>query len=147
MTDKEAGTGAPWSFWVIGVLALLWNAMGALDYVMTQTKNAAYMENFTPAQLEFFYGLPAWVVATWALAVWGGVLGAVLLLLRKQIAVWVFLVSLVAMVITAIHNYGLANGFEVMGDAFSLIFTAAIFVVSLGLFVYARRMQARGVLS
>ncbi len=147
MSNNVSETPAPWHLWAIGVVALLWNALGAFDYLMTQTKNEAYMAQFTAEQLDFFYGLPAWVVAAWAIAVWGGVLGAVLLLLRKQIAVWVLLVSLVAMVLTAFQNYVLSNGLEVIGDAFALTFTAVIFVVALGLFIYARHMRARGVLS
>lgn len=147
MSNNVSETPAPWHLWAIGVVALLWNALGAFDYLMTQTKNEAYMAQFTAEQLDFFYGFPAWVVAAWAIAVWGGVLGAVLLLLRKQIAVWVLLVSLVAMVLTAFQNYVLSNGLEVIGDAFALTFTAVIFVVALGLFIYARHMRTRGVLS
>ena len=136
----------PWHLWVIGGIAVLWNAMGAFDYVMTQTGNEAYMSGFTPEQLAFFYGFPPWVVAAWAIAVWGGVLGALLLLLRRRLAVWVFLISLVSMVITTFHNYFLSNGMEVSGDAFSLIFTAAIFLIALALFLYARAMHKRNVL-
>ena len=136
----------PWHLWVISGLAVLWNAMGAFDYVMTQTGNEAYMSGFTPEQLAFFYGFPPWVVAAWAIAVWGGVLGALLLLLRRRLAVWVFLISLVAMVITTFHNYFLSNGMEVVGDAFSLIFTATIFLIALALFLYARAMHKRNVL-
>jgi len=137
---------ARWHFWVVAIIALLWNAMGAMDYLMTQTKNEEYMSNFTQQQLDFFYGLPVWVESAWAIAVWGGVLGAILLLLRKAIAVPVFLVSLIAMVITTIHNYALSNGLEVIGDTFSLVFSAAIFLVSLGLYLYSRAMKQRGVL-
>ncbi len=137
---------APAHLWVVGVLGLLWSAGGALDYVMTQTRNESYMSAFTPDQLTFFYGLGTWVIAAWAIAVWGGVVGAVLLLLRKAIAVWVLLASLVAMLITTFQNYVLSNGMEVVGDTFNLIFTAVIFVISLGLYLYARAMQRRGVL-
>ena len=63
----------PWHLWAVGVVGLLWSAMGAMDYVMTQTHNEAYMSAFTPEQLAFFYGIPIWAVATWAIAVWGGV--------------------------------------------------------------------------
>ncbi len=142
-TDVER---TPWHLWVIGVVALLWNAMGALDYVMTQTRNEEYMSNFTPEQLSFFYGFPAWVDAAWAIAVWGGVLGALLLLIRRRYAVWVFLASLIAMVITAFQNYVLSNGMEVIGDAFILGFTAAIFLAALALLLYARAMQKRKIL-
>ena len=136
----------PMHLWIVGVIALLWNAMGAMDYVMTETKNVEYMAAFTPEQLEFFYGLPTWIIASWAIAVWGGVVGAIFLLFRKSLAVTLFLVSFIAMVITAIHNYGLSNGLEVIGDTFSLVFSAIIFLVALGLYLYARAMEKRGVL-
>ncbi len=136
----------PWHLWVVGVVGLLWNAMGALDYVMTQTRNEDYMANFTPEQLEFFYGLPAWVDAFWAIAVWGGVVGAILLLIRRSQAVWVFLASLIALIITAFQNYVLSNGLEVMGDPFVLAFTALIFLGAVALYLYARAMRRRRVL-
>jgi hypothetical protein len=148
MTESDATrtVRTPWHLWVVGVIALLWNAIGAFDYVMTETKNAVYMSAFTPEQLAFFYGFPAWVVAAWAIAVWGGVLGALLLLLRRRLAVWVFLASLVAMVVTTFHNYVLSNGLEIFRDAGSRGFTAVIFAIALGLFLYARAMHKRGVL-
>lgn len=136
----------PKHLWVVGILALLWNAMGAFDYVMTETRNAAYMDQFTPEQLDFFYGFPAWVIASWAIAVWGGVLGVVLLLARKCLAYPVLLVSFVAMVVTTIRNYAFAGGLAVAGDATTLIFSAAIFLIALALVFYARAMCRRGVL-
>ena len=145
-TNETEVARMPWHLWVIGVVALLWNAMGALDYVMTQTRNEEYMSNFTPGQLSFFYGFPAWVDAAWAIAVWGGILGALLLLFRRRNAVWVFLASLIAMALTAFQNYVLSNGMEVIGDAFTLGFTAAIFVAALALFLYARAMHKRKIL-
>ena len=51
------------------------------------------------------------------------------------------------MVITTFHNYVLSDGFEVSGDAFSLAFTAVIFLAAVALFVYARAMHERGVLA
>lgn len=148
MSELQASNNVktPTHIWVVGVLGLLWSAMGAMDYVMTQTRNESYMSAFTPEQLEFFYGLPVWVVAAWAIGVWGGVIGAVLILLRKALAVWVFLASLVGVIVTTFHNYVLSNGMEISGDLFSLIFTAVIFVIALALYLYARAMQKRGVL-
>lgn len=136
----------PIHLWIIGAVSLLWNLMGAFDYLMTQTENEAYMAKFTPEQLEFFYGFPMWVEVFWALAVWGSVLGSILLLLRKGLACPVLAVSFVSMVITAVHNYALSSGYELMG-AGGAIFSAVIFVISLALVIYARVMRTRGVLS
>ena len=148
MTESDATrtVRTPWHLWVVGVVAFLWNAIGAFDYVMTESRNAAYMSAFTPEQLAFFYGFPAWVIAAWAIAVWGGVLGALILLLRRRLAVSVFLVSLIAMVVTTFHNYVLSNGLEIFTDAGSRVFTAVIFAIALGLFLYSRAMQARSVI-
>ena len=147
--DESRTAGAaptPKNLWVVGILGVLWNAVGAFDYVMTETQNEAYMSQFTPEQLDFFYGFPTWVVFFWAVAVWGGVLGTLLLLLRKRVAVKVLLASLVAMVITSVHNYGLSNGVEVSG-AFGVGFSVVIFLIALGLWLYARSMTDRGVLA
>jgi len=136
---------APWHLWLVGILGLLFNSVGALDYLMTQTQNESYMGRFTAEQLEVLYGLPTWLVACWALAVWAGVLGALLLLLRKRLAVPVLLVSLLAMVVTALHNLFAVNGmYETAGTG--LGFLLVIFGFAFGLWLYARAMRERGVL-
>ena len=88
--DSNAGR-TPRHFWIVAILAVLWSAMGCYDYLMTQTRNEAYVSNFTPEQLEFFYGFPTWVVAAWAIAVWGEFAGALLLLLKRGLAQHLFL--------------------------------------------------------
>lgn len=145
-TDSlPAPRSTPMHLWIVGVVSLLWNAMGAYDYLMTQTQNEAYMASFTPEQLEYFYGFPAWATSLWAIAVWGAVLGSVLLLLRKRVAYPVFVVSLVAMLGNMVHTT-ISGGWELMG-AGGAAFSAVIFVVALGLVVYARAMAGRGVLN
>lgn len=143
--SRASATATPRHLWVVGVLALLWNSIGAFDYLMTQTRNESYMSQFTPEQLAYFYAFPAWVVSTWALSVWGGVLGSGLLLLRNRWAVTVFGVSLATMVLTTIYNFGLTNGVEVMGT-FGLVFSAVIFAIAVALFLYARHLARVGVL-
>ncbi|MGD8395654.1 MAG: hypothetical protein PVF43_09280 [Candidatus Eiseniibacteriota bacterium] len=143
--SETGGATTPRHLWIVGVLALVWNVLGAMDYIMTETRYEAYMGQFSPEQLEFFYGFPAWLVAFWAVAVWGGVLGAVLLLLRRKLAVPVFIVSFLCMVVTTVHNYGFAGAAGIVGGV-GLLFSVIIFVVALALILYARRMAARGVL-
>jgi hypothetical protein len=141
-----SGKNAPKHLWIVGVATLLWNAMGAFDYVMTKTQNEGYMEAFTPEQLEFFYSLPAWVTAAWAVAVWGSLVGSALLLMRSKHAVPVFMASLAGVVITTIHNFFLDNGLEVMGT-FGVVFGLLILAIAVGLLQYSRKMEAQGVLS
>jgi len=137
-----------WHIWVIGLLTLAWNAIGALDYFMTQSKNETYMAQFSPEQLSFFYGFPLWVNASWAIAVWFSVAGSILILMRSRYAAPVLGISLLAMVATAIHNFLLSdiNMQDVVGNE-AVYFTAVIFVVALALWIYAWQMVRRGLLS
>jgi hypothetical protein len=144
MSEARA-TKTPLHLWIVGILALLWSLMGAVDYLMTQTENEAYMSKFTPEQLEFFYGYPTWLVAFWAIAVWGEILGVVLLLLRRKLAVPVLVVSFLCMVVTMIHNYGFAGAADIVGGV-GVFFGIIVFVVALALILYARVMARRGVL-
>ena len=138
---------SPWHLWVIAIVSLLWNAMGAFDYAMTQTRNPAYMGQFTPEQLDYFYGFPMWVVACWAVGVWLAVAGSVLLLLRSASALWAFILSFLGMILTSVYSYGLAE--VSMTDIVGIeaqVFMAAIVFVGLFLILYARRMKIAGVL-
>ncbi len=120
--------------------------MGALDYTMTETRNASYMNDFTPEQLAYFYSFPKWVIATWAISVWGGVVGSIALLVRQRVALPIYAVSLATMVITFVHNFVLANGLAVMGGAGALAFTATIVAVGVALVLYSRWLGRKGVL-
>jgi hypothetical protein len=103
------------------------------------------MSQFTPEQLEYFYGFPAWAVSAWAIAVWSSLLGSISLLLRRNWAVTLFGITLAGMVITSIYNFVLTDGMEMMG-AGGAAFTAVIWLIAIALFLYARAMAKRGVL-
>ncbi len=146
MTESAADRPAtPWHVWAVGIVTLLWNAVGASDYVMTQIRYEPYMSQFTAEQLEFFYGFPAWANGAWAVGVWGAVAGSVLLLLRSRFALHAFVASFAAMVLTTVHNFGLADGLKITGPG-ALAFSAVIFVIALALVFYTRAMARAGVL-
>jgi hypothetical protein len=132
--------------WIIGVVALLWNGIGAFDYTMTEMRNPSYMKAFTPEQLAYYYSFPAWAVGTWAISVWGGVAGSLALLLRKRWAATIFVVSLITMVITFFYNFVLSNGMAVMGGQAALILPSLIVVVDVALIAYSRSLARKGVL-
>lgn len=142
---SQTGARTPRHLWIVGVVALLWNAIGAFDYSATQLRLESYMSQFTPEQLAYFYGFPAWAVAAWAVAVWSSLLGSLGLLLRKAWAVWLFGAAIAGMVTTAIYSFGLSNGLEVAGSG-AVAFTAVIWAIAFFLFFYARAMARRGVL-
>jgi len=148
MNDASAASNpkVPRHLWGVGVLALLWNGMGAFDYLMTETRNPSYLSSFTAEQLAYFNSFPKWAIATWALGVWGGVLGSLLLLLRRRLATPAFAVSLVSAALTFFYNYVLSDGLKMMGGVGGLVFSAVILLVAAALLFYSRRLTRNGTL-
>ena len=142
---NETNTRVPRHLWIVGALSLLWNAVGAFDYTATQVRLESYMSQFTPQQLDYFYGFPAWAVAAWAIAVWSSLLGSLCLLLRKAWAVPLFGIAIAGMVFTALYNFVLTDGMALIGTG-GAIFTAVIWLIAFSLLFYARAMAKRGVL-
>jgi hypothetical protein len=145
LNTREAQSKTPVHLWIVGILALLWNAMGAFDYLATQLELDSYMSQFTPEQLEYFYSFPKLMTACWAFAVWGAVAGSIGLLLRKKWAVWAFVVSCAGMIVTTIYNYGMTDGAEIMGST-GVIFSVVIWVIALFLLWYSWSQAKKGVL-
>ncbi|HVS03717.1 MAG TPA: hypothetical protein VMT16_13185 [Thermoanaerobaculia bacterium] len=135
----------PVHLWVVGILALLWNSVGAFDYLATQLRLELYMSQFTDQQLAYFYGFPAWVVAAWAFGVWGAFAGSVGLLLARAWSVWMFAISIAGLAVSTIYNFGLSSGAEMMG-ATGVVMTAVIWLIALALLAYSVQQKNRGVL-
>jgi hypothetical protein len=137
---------APWHLWVVGAVSLLWNLTGVVSYMATELGQLEGMA-FPPEQLEYFYSFPAWAVAFWALGVWGSAIGSLLLLLRKKLAVWAFGVSIIGLLGTTFYERMVAVIPQSMQSTGQNLFAVAIWVITIGLFVYASRMTAKGVLT
>jgi hypothetical protein len=142
---NESDTRVPRHLWIVGTLAVLWNAVGAFDYSASQMRLESYMSQFTPEQLEYFYGFPAWAVAAWAVGVWFSLVGSLGLLLRRSWATWLFGAALAGLAVTTLYNFVLSDGLAMMGQG-AAVFSAVIWIIALALFFYARSMSKRGVL-
>ena len=128
-------------FWVIGVLALIWNVMGIMAYLgrafITDEMIAALPEE---QQAEFLIEQPSWVTAAFAIAVFAGVLAAIFLLLRKKLAYPLFILSGIAAILQ--HIYLFLNV-----EMTSFIMPVLIVVVCLFLIWYSKKCKNDGILS
>lgn len=133
---------APWHLWLIGLLTLVFNAMGIISYLTTKLGMLAEM-GLTPDQIAFMESYPAWFSAFWALGVWGAFAGSALILLRSKWAVAAMGAALAGLAVVTFYHYAMiAVPAEMQAPALD----AAIWAVTLFLLVYARRMAAAGVL-
>ena len=105
--SNEAAREIHWSFWLISVFALLWNVGGAINYLM-QT-NLEFVSTLPETHRAIIEGRPAWAAVGFAIGVFGGAIGCLLLLSRKSIAFYVFIISLLGIIITMIHTINVAS--------------------------------------
>lgn len=141
----RAGAKTPWHLWVVGAVSLLWNSGGAISY--TTTKLGMLEGSGMPAeQIEYLANIPAWASAFWALGVWGCLLGSAALLLRSRFATMLFGISLVGLMGLTVYQRLLSDlpaSYQTIGHS---LFAALIWVITIALFIYARRQQVNGVL-
>src|SRR6188508_2917607 len=98
-TTSAAGGGRPWHLWLIGIIGGLWSLMGVLSFMLTQMNVEAVMSRFPPEQRAYFESFPWWAVAFWAIGVFGGVIGCLLLLLKNRLAFGVLLASVIGTIV------------------------------------------------
>jgi hypothetical protein len=132
----------PWHLWLVGVVTLLFNAMGIVSYMTTKLGMLAEM-GLNANQIAFMNSYPAWISGFWALGVWGAFAGSVLLLARSKWAVGAMVVAMIGLIGTTIGNYAVI---DVPADMQAPALDVAIWVVTLFLLFYARAMAKAGVL-
>jgi len=138
MNDKIVGD-VHWSFWVIGVVALIWNVMGDINFFMQMNPDS--LADYPEAARSLVEGRPTWATAGFAVAVFGGALGCILFLLKKSAAYYLFIASLLGVVVTNIHTFGITSSTEIwVGSLMSL--AVAVFLTW-----YSKRVERKGWIS
>ena len=141
MNDNTVG-GVHWSFWAIGAIALIWNVMGVINFFVQMNPDvlAAYRES----ERAIIEGRPAWATGAFAIAVFGGALGCLLLLLRKSAAYYLFIASLLGVIVTMTHTLGVGIDFglgEILGSILMPL------VVAVFLIWYSKQAESKGWIS
>ncbi|MBK5934140.1 hypothetical protein C8N32_105159 [Rhodovulum imhoffii] len=136
-----------WHLYPVAILAILWNLAGCVDYVITQYGIEPFLTLFTQAQADYFTSFPSWIDGIWAMAVWGGLLGAVLLFFRSGAAPWILALAMGAMAVLAVWMLGIATPrvTEVVGPMAAYMLPAAVAVAAV-FYLYARSLRVEGAL-
>lgn len=132
-------------FWVIGGLAFLWNVMGVAAYIgQSYMSDEQIIATYGAEQATLIITQPAWYTAVFALAVFGGAIGCLGLLLRKSWALWPLLLSLLCVILQNVY-FALNNVYaNVHGGQW--LMTILIPLVAVFLVWFARRKIADGTL-
>ena len=100
--NDETARGVHWSFWIIGAIALIWNVMGVINLFVQMNPGA--LASYPESHRAIIEGRPAWATGAFAVAVLGGALGCLLLLLKKSAAFYVFIASLLGAIVQMIPH-------------------------------------------
>lgn len=102
-------------FIIAAVLAVVWDAMGVMAYISTMTISAEDMAKMTEAEQAIHKATPAWANGAFAIAVFGGLIGSLLLLLKKSLALPVLIVSLLAILVQMFNAFFIMDSYAVFG--------------------------------
>jgi hypothetical protein len=143
MTDKMTVKPPAW-FWIVSVVALLWNTMGVIAYLGSAFMTDEIKAELPAEQLTLMENTPAWATAAFAVAVWGGLLGCIALLLRKKWAKTLFVISLAGILVQMSHSFFMTNAAEVYGQVQGMIMPLLIIVIGIVLVLFARMAGKKG---
>ncbi len=133
----------PTWFWIASGLALVWNLMGVLAYLTQVTMSPEAFQQLPEAERTLMESAPEWATGAFAVAVWGGALGCLLLLLKKKLATSVFIISFIGILVQMYHSFFIANSIEVYGPG-GMIMPIMVILIGALLIMFSRKATANG---
>jgi hypothetical protein len=98
------------------------------------------------AILAYNDSFPVWAHAGWAIGVWGGLAGAILLLVRSRYAVWAFVLSLVGAILGLGYQIANPGGPAGMHEGAGAVMPYIIIGIAALLAWYSWSQEKKGVL-
>ncbi len=142
MTGLQSPKLPVW-FWIVAGLALIWNLMGVTAYIQQMTISDEAVAALPAAEQALYTNYPAWAAGAFAIAVFGGAAGCVLLLLRKKLAMPVLGVSLAGIAVQMFHSFVIANSMAVYGPG-ATIMPAMIIAIGAALVWWSIGLKNKG---
>jgi hypothetical protein len=134
----------PVSFWIIAGIALAWNLIGLYMYYSGVGATPEQLKAvYSPEQYAAIEATPLWVTSAFAIATTFGVIASVVLLLRKGLAVLLFVVSFVALLVQELYLFVLSDSLAVFGSSL-LVIQGSVFVGAILWIWYASLARKKG---
>jgi hypothetical protein len=132
-------------FWIVAIIAALWNLFGVYDFTMTITANQDHLSGVDADFIAWVLAMPGWRYALWGLATAIGLAGGLALLLRRAMAAKLFWVAVVLMVLGFGSDFALLDGMRHYGMG-GLGFLAALVAIEAAFALYAGWAARQGML-
>jgi len=129
-------------YYIVLTVALLWNLLGVSAFVMQLMMTPEAIASLAPAERELYTNIPIWATIAFGVAVFGGTLGCIGLLLRKQWGLIVLWVSLLGILIQMTHALLLSDALKVSGPSAAAM-PALVTIVAVALIIIGRNANTR----
>lgn len=133
---------SPMWFTIVAIVALLWNLLGCLAFFADLNISAQDLAKLSPAQQALYNARPGWAIVATAIAVFGGALGCIGLLLRSKWAFVVFLLSLAGILVQDFGLFVLVDGASLAGST-AIVLQGLVLAIAVGLVMLSRIAIAR----
>jgi hypothetical protein len=140
------GARAPAWFRLLAVLGLAWNAFGVYMYLMKVGTFGDPLAGLDQAHRDLAATVPSWVVGAFAVAVFAGLVGTLLLVMLKRLAKPLLILSLLAVLIQCGWIVGMSDARAVEGNM-AFVMPGVVTLVALLLVWLAMVGDRRGWLS
>ena len=114
--------------------ALIWNLLGVFAFIMHLMMTPEMISKLPLDQQAAYSNVPLWSTIAFAVAVFGGTLGCILLLAKNALATPTFALSLVAIFIQQFYNFIVINSIKMLGV--SAVFMPILVIVIAFLLLY-----------
>jgi hypothetical protein len=134
---------APKWFKPVAVVALLWNLLGCVAFVLDVRLTPEDVAKLSAAQQAMYAARPAWSVAATGIAVWGGALGCIGLIFGRRWSYPLLALSLLGVIVQDASLVGMSSSMSQVSST-ALILQGIVLVVAVGLVLLARKAIRNG---
>ncbi|MFT5892359.1 MAG: hypothetical protein ACI9Y7_002469 [Dokdonia sp.] len=135
------------AFWIIAIIAIIWNIMGVGAFIGQSFVTDEAIALLPIDQAELLNNIPSWVVVIFGIAVFAGLLGSILLLMKKKLAVSIFMLSLLAVIIHQGYFFFTVDSIGIYGWVQGLIMPVIVILIAMFLYMYSKIATGKGWLS
>ena len=140
---NNSNTITPRWFVILAVIIGIWNLMGVMAFMMQITMTVEQVLALPEKEQMLYQDIPIWVNIAFGLAVTGGSLGCVALVLKKAIALPILIISLLGVLVQMYHSFIIAGAFDVYGPG-GTIMPIMVFIIALYAVWLANNAKAKG---
>lgn len=130
----------PKSFWIIAVLAFLWNVIGI--YLGTYQLDVI-QKSVSQQEFAIMESLPSWYVMVFVVAIISEVIGCFLLLIRKKLSILFFAIALITALFIELY-WLLATDITKVSISLAVVMPMIVIGVAVFLYFYSKVASKKG---